>query len=258
MIEWFANHILGMPELASKNGESVDALIVYVHWLMLALFIGWMIYFGYAVWRFRATRNPKADYQGVKNHTSSYIELGVVVAEAVLLIGVAIPVWAKAVNQFPDAKDSTVIYVMGQQYNWNIRYAGPDGVFGKQDMKFVADSNIFGVDPSDPNGKDDIQTLNEIHVPINKPVIVYVSSKDVIHSFKIVAMRTCQDAIPGLRIPCWFTPTKIGRYQVNCAQLCGGGHSAMTGGFLTVESQADYDKWLKSKSGTAAAAGGFE
>ena len=252
MTEWFANHILGMPELASKNGESVDALIVYVHWLMLALFIGWIIYFGYAVWRFRAARNPKANYHGVTNHSSSYIELGVVIAEAVLLIGVAIPVWAKAVNQFPDAKDSTVIYVMGQQFNWNIRYAGPDGVFGKQDMKYVSDSNVFGVDPSDPNGKDDIQTLNEIHVPVNKPVIAYVSSKDVIHSFKIVAMRVCQDAIPGLRIPCTFTPTKIGRYQIECAQLCGNGHAAMAGGFVVVQSQAGYDAWLAAKSGAAA------
>ncbi len=258
MTEWFANHILGMPELASKNGESVDALIVYVHWLMIALFIGWMIYFGYAVRRFRASRHPKANYHGVKNHASSYIEIGVVIAEAVLLVGVAIPVWAKAVNQFPDAKNSTIIYVMAQQYAWNIRYAGPDGVFGRQDMKYVSSDNVFGVDPTDPAGKDDIQTLNEIHVPVNKPVIVYVSSKDVIHSFKVVAMRVCQDAIPGLRIPCWFTPTKIGRYQVNCAQLCGGGHSAMTGGFLTVDSQADYDQWLKSKFGAAAAVTSFE
>ena len=253
MTEWFANHVLGMPELASKNGESVDALIVYVHWLMIALFIGWSAYFCYVVWRFRAKRNPKADYVGVKNHASSYIELAVAGIEALLLVGVAIPVWARAVNQFPDAKNSTVIYVMAQQYAWNIRYAGPDGVFGRQDMKFVSDKNIFGVDPADPAGKDDIQTLNEIHVPTNAPVIVYVSSKDVIHSFKLVAMRVCQDAIPGLRIPCWFTPTKTGVYQVNCAQLCGGGHSAMSGGFLTVESRDDYDKWLKSKSAVPAA-----
>lgn len=248
MTEWFAIHILGMPELASTNGVAVDALIVYVHWLMIALFIGWVAYFCYVIWRFSAKRNPKADYEGVKSHASSYIELGVVVAEAVLLVGVAIPVWARAVDKFPDAKDSTVIYVMAQQFAWNVRYAGPDGVFGKQDMKFVSDTNIFGVDPTDPNGKDDFQTLNDIHVPVNKPVIVYVSSKDVIHSFKVVAMRVCQDAIPGLRIPCWFTPTKEGRYQINCAQLCGHLHSTMSGGFLTVESQADYDKWLKSKS----------
>ncbi|HLX96523.1 MAG TPA: cytochrome c oxidase subunit II [Verrucomicrobiae bacterium] len=252
MTEWFANHVLGMPELASKNGAAVDALIVYVHWLMIALFIGWLIYFGYAVWRFRASRNPKADYQGVRNHASSYLELTVAAIEAVLLIGIAIPVWAKAVDRFPDAKDSTVIYVMAQQYAWNIRYAGPDGVFGRQDMKFVSSDNVFGVDPSDSFGKDDIQTLNEIHVPVGKPVIAYVSSKDVIHSFKITAMRTCQDAIPGLRIPCWFTPTKIGKYQVNCAQLCGPGHSSMTGGFLIVESQADFNKWIASKSGASA------
>ncbi len=258
MTEWFANHVLGMPELASKNGEAVDALIVYVHWLMIALFIGWTAYFCYVIWRFRATRNPKADYVGVRNHASSYIELTVAGIEALLLIGVAIPVWARAVNQFPDAKNSTVIYVMAQQYAWNIRYAGPDGVFGRQDMKFISSTNVFGVDPADPAGKDDIVTLNEIHVPLNKPVIVYVSSKDVIHSFKVVAMRVCQDAIPGLRIPCWFTPTKPGVYQVNCAQLCGGGHSAMTGGFLTVESQEDYDKWIKSKSAVPASAAKFE
>jgi cytochrome c oxidase subunit 2 len=255
MIEQLAK-LLGMPELASKNGAQVDELIVLVHLLMLVLFVGWLIYFGYAVWRFQKRRNPRADYEGVKNHMSNYVELGVVVAEAFLLLVIAIPVWAKAVDHFPEAKESTVVYVMAQQYAWNVRYAGPDGIFGKQDMKFMAADNIFGVDPNDPNGKDDIQTLNEIHVPVDKPVIVYVSSRDVIHSFKVVAMRACQDAIPGLRIPCWFQPTKTGRYQINCAQLCGSGHSGMTGGFLTVESEDDFKKWINSKSPAPKAAGG--
>jgi cytochrome c oxidase subunit 2 len=240
--------LLGMPPLASSNGQDVDDLIIYVHWLMLALFIGWIIYFGYAVWRFSASRNPKADYVGVKNHASTYVELAVAGVEAVLLIFIAVPLWAKAVDKFPDAKDSTVVQVVAQQFAWNARYAGPDGKFGAQDMKFVSDTNKFGVDPSDPNGKDDITTLNEIHVPVGKPVIIYLSSKDVIHSLKIIAMRVCQDAIPGLRIPCWFTPTRVGVYQINCAQLCGPGHAYMSGGYLTVESQADYEKWLKSKS----------
>ena len=68
MNDWFANNILGLPELASTNGKAVDDLIVYVHWLMLALFIGWIIYFGYVLWRFSAARNPKADYDGSKSH----------------------------------------------------------------------------------------------------------------------------------------------------------------------------------------------
>jgi cytochrome c oxidase subunit 2 len=248
MKHWFAK-MMGMPPLASENGQDVDNLIIYVHWLMLALFVGWIIYFFYAVNRFRSSRNPKADYVGVRNHATSYIELAVAGIEAVLLIFIAVPLWAKAVDKFPPASESTVIQVVAQQFAWNARYAGPDGTFGRQDMKFVASDNVFGVDPADPNGKDDIQVLNEIHVPVGKPVIIYLSSKDVIHSLKIIAMRVCQDAIPGLRIPLWFKPVQVGRYQINCAQLCGNGHASMTGGFLTVESQADYDKWLKSKSG---------
>ncbi|HEY3762130.1 MAG TPA: cytochrome c oxidase subunit II [Verrucomicrobiae bacterium] len=248
MTEWMATYLLGMPQLAASTGEKVDALIVWVHLLMFALFVGWVGYFCYAIWRFNCKRNPKADYEGVKNHISNYIELIVAGVEAILLCGVAIPVWAKAVDEFPAAKDSTVVYVMAQQYAWNVRYAGADGVFGRQDMKYITEGNVFGVDPNDPNGKDDIQLLNDIHVPVNKPVIVYVSSKDVIHSFKLAAMRVCQDAIPGLRIPLWFIPTQVGKYQINCAQLCGPGHSAMTGGMVTVESQADYDKWIQSKT----------
>lgn len=249
--------LLGMPPLASSNGQDVDDLIIYVHWLMLALFIGWIIYFLYAIWRFHHSRNPRADYHGVRNHASNYIELTVAGIEAVLLIFVAVPLWAKAVDKFPPADKSTVVQVVAQQYAWNFRYPGPDGIFGRQDMRFVSSTNVFGVDPSDPNGRDDIQTLNDLRVPVNKPVILYVSSKDVIHSLKIISMRVCQDAIPGLRIPVWFTPTEIGRYQINCAQLCGPGHSAMTGGYLTVVSQADYDKWLQSKA-PAPAASSFE
>lgn len=252
MNEWFGKYVLGLPPLASENGHDVDNLIIYVHMLMIALFIGWIIYFIYAVCRFHHTRNPKADYVGVRNHASSYIEVAVAGVEALLLVCVAVPLWSKAVDKFPSAADSTVIQVVAQQYAWNARYAGRDGIFGRQDMKFVASDNVFGVDSSDPNGKDDIQTLNDIHVVVNKPVIVYLSSKDVIHDLKIISMRVCQDAIPGLRIPVWFKPNQIGRYQINCAQLCGPGHAAMTGGFVTVESQADFDKWIASKSGSTA------
>jgi cytochrome c oxidase subunit 2 len=251
MIEWFAQKVLGMPELASSNGEAVDALIVYVHWLMLVLFIGWVAYFIYAVYRFSSKRSPKADYHGLKSSVPSYVEYAIIGIEAFLLIVLAFPMWAKNVQNFPAIADSTVIQVVAQQYAWNARYAGPDGVFGRQDMKFVASDNVFGVDPTDTHGKDDIQILNEIHVPVNKPVIIYLSSKDVIHSLKLVAMRVTQDAIPGLRIPMSFTPTKIGKYQIECAQLCGGGHSSMAGGFVIVQSQADFEKWLASKSGAA-------
>jgi len=159
--------------------------------------------------------------------------------------------WTRAVDKFPAEKDSTVIQVVAQQFAWNARYPGKDGAFGKQDMHLVSSDNLFGIDPADEHGKDDVQVLNEIHVPVNKPVIIYISSKDVIHSFKVIAMRVTQDAIPGMRIPIHFTPIMEGRYQINCAQLCGNGHSGMTQGMLVVESQEAFDKWLKSKSGAA-------
>jgi cytochrome c oxidase subunit II len=250
-LEQLLKQLLGMPPLASANGQGVDHLIIYVHALMIALFVGWLGYFLFALYRFRRARNPKADYQGVKSHASSYLEVAVAGVEAVLLLFVALPLWAKAVDKRPAESESTVIQIVAQQFAWNIRYPGKDGEFGHQDMRFVSDNNPFGVDPSDLKGKDDVQTLNEIHVVVNKPVIAYISSKDVIHSFKVIAMRITQDAIPGMRIPIWFTPTKEGRYQVNCAQLCGNGHYGMSNGFLIVESQADFDKWLASKSGPA-------
>ena len=251
MKDWFAHNVLGLPELASSSGKAVDDLMVYVHWLMLVLFVGWIIYFGYVLWRFSAARNPKADHEGSKSPVPKYTELAVVIVEAVLLLGIAVPLWAKNVQQFPRPEDATVIQIVAQQFAWNARYPGLDGKFGAQQMKLVSNDNPFGVDSADPAAKDDVVVLNEIHVAVNKPVLIYLNSKDVIHSLKLVAMRITQDAIPGLRIPCTFTPTKIGRYQIECAQLCGNGHASMAGGFLIVESQADFDQWIKSKSGGA-------
>jgi cytochrome c oxidase subunit II len=262
MMEQFGK-ILHLPELAAvKNGTPVDNLIIYIHWLMIALFIGWFGYFVYCLLRFNARRNPKADHAGTKSHLSTYIEFGIIIAELVILIGFAIPMWATAsdVTKIPDADKATQVQIVAQQFAWNARYPGPDGKFGRQSMAFVTSENPFGVDPNDPAGKDDIQKISfaEMHVPVNKPVICYVSSKDVIHSFKIIAMRVTQDAIPGMRIPCWFEPSRVGRYQINCAQLCGNGHTSMSSGFVVVDTQEDYDKWLAAQTPAGAGGGSLE
>jgi cytochrome c oxidase subunit II len=243
--------LLGLPLVASENGQGVDNLIIWVHILMIALFVGWLGYFLYTLYRFRSSRHPKGDYLGVKNHATSYLEVAVAGVEAMLLVFVAVPLWATAVDKFPNESDSTVIQIVAQQYAWNVRYPGKDGLFGRQDMHLVTSDNVFGVDPADPHGKDDVQTVNEVHVVLNKPVIIYLSSKDVIHSFRVIAMRVTQDAIPGMRIPVHFTPTREGRYQINCAQLCGPGHASMSSGFLVVEGQQAFDQWIASKTGAA-------
>ena len=128
-------------------------------------------------------------------------------------------------------------------------YPGKDGKFGARDLHLVSADNPWGFVKDDPAGKDDITApLGGIHVPVNKPVLITLTSKDVIHSFKVIAMRVTQDAIPGLAIPLHFTPTKVGTYQINCAQLCGNGHSSMASGRLYVDSQEDYDKWMATQS----------
>jgi cytochrome c oxidase subunit II len=248
---------LGLPELASVHGQQVDNLILYVHLLMGALFVGWLSYFLYTIFRFNKKSNPKADYAGVKSHASTYVEGAVAVVEAVLLIGFAVPLWAKVADDLP--KNATVIRLTAEQFAWNSRYPGPDGVFGKQDLKFVSGDNPLGIDASDPAGKDDmVGPLNEMAVPLGLPVVVHCMSKDVIHSFKINPLRVTQDAIPGLSIPIWFQPTKTGDYIINCAQLCGNSHAFMKGHFL-VKTPAEYAQWVaeKGKAG-ASATGGFE
>jgi cytochrome c oxidase subunit II len=244
-----------LPVNDSGQGAGVDQLIVWVHILMGALFVGWLGYFFYVIFRFSKARNPKADYVGVRSHASTYLEGIVAIFEAVLLIGFAIPVWSRAVDKFPSEKDSTVIKLIAQQFTWNGWYPGPHGVFCAQDEKFVSGDNTFGLDKNDPHFKENFFVAKDLVVPIDKPVIVYISSLDVIHCFASKPLRVTQDAIPGMVIPAHFTPTKLGKYQINCAQLCGNGHYSMRG-TIEVKTQAKYDEWVAAKSKAGAGAGG--
>jgi len=259
---WYAFHYISpvgnMPVDASSQGGGVDQLILYVHVLMGALFVGWIGYFIYVLFRFHKSRHPKADYLGVTGHASTWLEGVVAVIEGVLLIGFAIPIWAHATDQFPKEKDSTVIKVIAQQFQWNGWYPDTNGVFAAQDRKFVSGDNPFGMDKSDPHYKGNFVVPAELEVPVGKPVIVYISSMDVIHCFACRPMRVTQDAIPGMVIPAHFTPAKVGTYEIQCAQLCGSGHYSMKG-LIKVVSPEEYQQWVAKKSSAGAGAGaGYE
>jgi cytochrome c oxidase subunit 2 len=240
------NEFLGQPPNASEHGYQIDHIIEFSHWFMAALFFGWSAYFVYVLIRFRQRRQPRADYHGVKSGISTHLEFSVVLIDAVLLVGFAIPIWAKRVNEFPTAKDTIVVHAVGQQFNWNFHMPGPDGMFGRRDVHLVSNNNPLGLDPNDPASKDDMVFSGELHVPVDRPVIVEVSSKDVIHNFALPAMRIAQDAIPGSIIPLWFKPIKTGTYEIVCGQLCGLGHYSMKG-TIVVDSPADYQAWLKER-----------
>ena len=241
------NEFLGLPPNASEHGYQIDHILEFAHWFMGALFLGWSLFFIFVLIRFRKSRQPKADHAGVKSGISTHLEFSVVLIEAVLLIGFAIPLWAKRVNEFPSAQDAILVHVVGQQFNWTFHMPGPDGQFGKRNIDLVTNSNPLGIDPNDPAGKDDIVVLGELHVPVNRPVIIELSSKDVIHNFDLPHMRIAADAIPGSLIPMWFKPVKAGTYEVVCGQLCGLGHYGMKG-TVVVDSPADYQAWLKERA----------
>ena len=196
---------------------------------------------------FPGVENPTADYTGVKSHTSSYLEVSVAIVEAVLLIGFAIPAWATRVNEFPAETDSTVVHVIAKQFEWHIHYPGPDGMFGRKDQSLITPTNAIGLDRSDPYGVDDIATINQLNLPVDKPVIVHLTTQDVIHSFAISTLRVKQDAIPGMAIPVWFVPTVAGDYEINCSQLCGLGHYRMRG-FVKIQTEDEFEAFLAEEA----------
>src|SRR5262245_43732028 len=114
------NGPLGLPLAASAHAGEVDHTMVLVHILMGVLFVGWIAFCLFALYRFRRSRNPVADYKGVTSHTSTYLEVAVAVVEAILLIGFSVPLWAKRVAAFPPASESVVVRVVGEQFAWNI------------------------------------------------------------------------------------------------------------------------------------------
>jgi cytochrome c oxidase subunit 2 len=239
-------HFLGLPTAASAHAGDVDHMIVLVHWLMLVLFVGWGLFFVFVLFRFRKRANPKASYNGAHGKFAKSTEVAVAIIEVILLVGYAIPVWATRVKAFPSESEAVVVRVTGEQFSWNIHYHGPDGKFGRTDIKLVSADNPLGLDKSDPAAKDDVVTINQLNLPVDRPVLVHLSSKDVIHSFGLYEMRVKQDAIPGMDIPVWFIPNKIGEFEITCSQLCGLGHFRMRG-FLTVQSQADFTKWFDAQ-----------
>src|SRR5258705_250805 len=138
------HEFLRLPIDASTHAGQIDQMVVLVHWLMLVLFVGWGAFFLFVLFRFRRGANPKADYIGAKGSIAKASEYAVLAIEMFLLIVYAYPAWAARVTQFPAESDAVVVRVVGQQFAWNVHYPGPDGKFGRTDIKLVADDNPLG------------------------------------------------------------------------------------------------------------------
>jgi cytochrome c oxidase subunit 2 len=139
------------------------------------------------------------------------------------------------------------VQAMGQQFAFYFRYPGPDGKFGPVHTDKIDPSiaNYFGLDRvHDSASKDDLMTAT-LALPVNRPAEILLLSQDVIHGFYVRELRVQQDMVPGMEIPVRFTPTRIGKYEIVCTQLCGLGHYRMRA-YLQVMSETDFEKWMEA------------
>lgn len=253
LLRFFSKIIFPLPPLASREGGQIDFVMYLVHGLILVLFVGWAIYFIYVLWRFRQPKNPKASYQGLSNKLSLGVEIAVALAEIILLMGISIPFWKNYMVDVPTGKNVLHLQVVAQQFAWDVLYPGPNGKFAHRAQQFYdAQNNPLGLDPHDPQVRNNFVRINLMHLPVGVPVVIDLTSMDVIHSFTLPEMRVKRDIIPGMRVQAWFTPIKEGTFDIACSQLCGIGHYRMKG-VLIVESLQKYQEWVKSNTLTYSA-----
>jgi cytochrome c oxidase subunit 2 len=236
-----------LPEVISLHGSAIDDQLVLTLVVSGIVFLLAQFGLGYFILKFRERGTERASYW----HENSKLEATWTIATLVLFVGLGIQgnrVWASYVLSKAPA-DAVTIEVTGQQFAWNIRYAGADAKFGRTDPKLIndANANFLGIDDSDAAAKDDVMTQNLMAIPVNKPVSVLLRSKDVTHAFYVPQLRVKQDAVPGMGIRVNFTATKEGEYEIACAELCGMQHYKMRGRLL-VMSEAGYEKWLKDRA----------
>lgn len=228
-----------IPPLASVHGREVDRLLFVTFGIIGAAFILVQGLLALLVWLYR-DRGQRASHW----HEHRLLELTYTVVPAVVMAGltiVAAGLWSRIHSAPPPA--ALVVEVRAEQLGWRARYPGGDGQFGRLDVRqFNLRANPLALDRADAAGRDDVVSA-EVHVVLNRPVEIRLRSKDVLHSFFVPAFRVKQDAVPGIAISFWFTPTAVGAYEIACAELCGVGHYAMRGK-IVVETQEQFDAWL--------------
>jgi cytochrome c oxidase subunit II len=228
-----------LPPLKSDR-LAIDHSILVTLVVTGFVFIGTNLLLGFFAWRYQDAPGAQASYW----HDDPRLEWTWTLVTAAIMFGFlfhALHLWAAV--QSPAPPDAMLVEVTGQQFAWNFRYPGPDGVLGRTDPKLVdpGSLNFIGIDKTDPSAADDIvMPQNQLYLPEGRPVKVRLRSLDVIHSFFLPNFRVKQDAMPGMAIELWFVPKAAGDYDIACAEHCGLGHYRMRGQ-LHVVPAADFD-----------------
>jgi len=222
MLSWW------LPENVSTFGQDVDWMFHLIYYITAAVFVLVTVTFLSFIALYRDRPGRRARF----THGNTAVEIVWTVVPALILViltFLSVPAWSKIKMTMPPT--DTVIQVTAKQFNWQVTYPGPDGRFGTEDDKTFID---------------------EMHVPVGKPVRVVLRSQDVIHSFFVPQFRLKQDAVPGREISAWFEVTRPGKYELPCAELCGFGHSGMRG-WIYAHPAEEYARWVAENVGAGAA-----
>ncbi len=220
-----------LPDGATSVAGRIDDLFYIILWITLASLVLVLVLLGVFLVRYR----ERAGRTAVYSHGNMRLEVLWTIIPAVIVIALAFAsrgLWAEITMEMPSADKSLVVEVRPRQFQWDIAYAGADGTFGTA---------------------DDITTVNQLHVPAGRDVLLKMSSQDVIHSFFVPEFRIKQDAVPGIVTQMWFNVPEPGHFEIACAELCGLGHYRMRG-YLTVHAPADFDAWYAAQMATKASA----
>lgn len=212
------------PRDISEHGRVIDSLFMFILWLTGIIFIGTEVALFWFMWKYNRRANPRPVQFSHGSHT---LEVVWTILPAVTLLFIAIyqmNAWADAKMRKPHIPPTAEI--TGRQFNWDVRYPGPDGELHTPD--------------------DIIRTEGDIHLPVNEEILLVIKSTDVVHSFFLPNLRLKQDVVPGMEQYMWFKARETGQFDIVCAELCGWGHYRMKGR-VTFEPRAAYDKWLDEK-----------
>ncbi len=266
------NYGWNLPEAASSYASSIDFGIWLIHAAMVGIFVMWGAFFIYLLVKYRArpgvpavredhdetpahitvpdsiSKFPFAQllYKNRSELKSLIPDMVIMAFEIALIVLYAIPVWSQIKMSTPKTDNPVLVEIVAEQFAWNVHYAGPDGKLGKRKIELTHFSNPIGLDRSDPASADDVVMGNELRLPVNRVAVFKLYSKDVIHSFFVPEFRIKQDLMPGLELPMWVEPTRVGKFEIACAQLCGFAHALMRGDAY-VHTQEEFDAWYKSR-----------
>ncbi len=276
---WLWGDVL-LPESGSEHGAEIDnlMLISMVIIFIVGILTQWLLH--YFAFIYRGNKTRKATFYA-DNDKLEFIWtiIPVIVLAGLIIYGLF--TWTDIMNVDKD-EDPLVIELYAQQFNWKARYSGEDNTLGDANVRLIEGVNQLGVDPADPNGKDD-KIVTELHLPVGRKVLLKMRSQDVLHSAYMPHFRAQMNCVPGMITQFAFTPTvttedmrnndvivekvaninKIRKeksvalaaageealetyefdYILLCNKICGISHYNMQMKII-VESEEDYNAWL--------------